>query len=603
MPGLSGAEYYVLLVIGTALVLIVSNRFPPDLIALMVLLALGLSGVVSLEQALAGFSSPAVITIMGLFVITGALERNGVILRLSERLARLSGTTEVRLLVVLMSAGALLSLVVNNIAAGAVLLPAALRLARRAEVRPSKVLLPLAFGTLVGGMATLFTTANILLSSFLQQRGERPLTMLDFLISGGPVVLVGIAYMVLVGRYLLPDRESPLSTRAFAADDGTDLHQTYQLDARLWEAYVLPGSPLAGRTLASSRIGSDLGISILALIRDQQAWLSLRPDERISPHDVLLLVGREERVRQLEARGCQVRPTRQETHAELIESLPPHEVIIAPRAPAIGQTLADLDFRARFGLSVVALWRGSRSYRTDVGKMPLQPGDALLVVGPDTQVEALAHEADYIVPDIRRTPPPNARKGLWTTIIGGLAIGASIVGLLPTSEAMLVGAVALVLAGCMRMDEVYRAVEWRIIFLIAGMAPLSAAMQETGLAARISNLSIELFAPLGSLGLIAGFYLLTFAVVQVLGGQVTALVIGPLAVAAALQAQVNPAAMGVAVSIACSASFLTPVAHPVNLLMMNPGGYTPGDVLRVGSGMSVVCFLATMLSMALFWQL
>jgi di/tricarboxylate transporter len=149
----------------------------------------------------------------------------------------------------------------------------------------------------------------------------------------------------------------------------------------------------------------------------------------------------------------------------------------------------------------------------------------------------------------------------------------------------------------------YAAVEWRVVFLIAGMTPVSVAMQETGLAEKVSDLGISVFAPLGPLGLVAGFYVLTFLVVQVLGGQVTALVVGPLAVAAALQAQVNPLAMGVAVSIACSAAFLTPIAHPVNLLMMNPGGYKPQDFLRVGAGMSVVCFLATMLSMVLFWQL
>jgi di/tricarboxylate transporter len=135
------------------------------------------------------------------------------------------------------------------------------------------------------------------------------------------------------------------------------------------------------------------------------------------------------------------------------------------------------------------------------------------------------------------------------------------------------------------------------------MTPLSVATQETGLAEKVGNLFISLFLPLGPLGLVAGFYLLTFLVVQMLGGQVTALVVGPLAIASALQAGVNPLAMGVAVAIACSASFLTPVAHPVNLLMMNPGGYTPGDFLRVGSGMALVCFLATMLSIALFWQL
>jgi di/tricarboxylate transporter len=601
---LSGPEYYVLFVMGAALVLIVSNRLAPDLVALLVLLALGLSGVLTPEQALAGFSSPAVITIIGLFVITGALERTGVIQWLSERLAALSGHTETRLILVLMGAGALLSLVVNNIAAGAVLLPAALRIARSAGVRPSKVLLPLAFGTLVGGMATLFTTANILLSSFLQEQGLRPLTMLDFLLSGGLVMLAGLAYMVLVGRRLLPGRESPMHAAQWQERE-PDLSATYQLGERLWEVLVLPGAPLVGQSLSESNLGANLGITVLAVLRDEEdrEVLPPRPDRQIAAHDVLLVLGREGRVRQLEAPTIQVIPSQRDMHTVPIPSWNTAEVIVAPRSPAIGRTLADLQFRSTSGLTALALWRGQRSYRTDVGTIPLQAGDALLMIGPEQKINALANESGYIVPRIIKAGPPDPRQGQRAALIAALAIGASIVGVVPTPEAMLAGAAALVLARCIRMDELYGLVEWRIVFLIAGMAPFSVALKETGLDEKINALVIGTFAPFGALGLVAGFAVLTFAVVQVLGGQVTALVVGPLAVAAALQAGVNPHAMGVAVSIACSASFLTPVAHPVNLLMMNPGSYTPADFLRVGSGMSVVCFLALLLSMLLFWQL
>jgi di/tricarboxylate transporter len=599
---LSAAEYYLLFVMGAALVLIVSNRLAPDLVALLVLLAL--SWLITLEQALAGFSSPAVITIIGLFVITGALERTGVIQWLSERLARLSGHTETRLILVLMSAGALLSLVVNNIAAGAVLLPAALRIARGAKVRPSRVLLPLAFGTLVGGMATLFTTANILLSSFLQEQGLRPLTMLDFLLSGGVVMLAGLAYMVLVGRHLLPNRESPMHGEQWQEHE-PDLSATYQLGERLWEVLVQPDAPLVGQSLSESNLGANLGITVLGVLRDQddRATLPPRPDLQIAAYDMLLVLGREGRVRQLEAQAMQVVPSQRDMHTLPIPSWNTAEVLVAPRSPAIGRTLTDLQFRSTSGLTALALWRGQRSYRTDVGTIPLQAGDALLMIGPEEKINALANESGYIVPRIIKAGPPDPRQGQRAALIAALAIGASIIGIVPTSAAMLSGAAALVLARCIQMDELYGLVEWRIVFLIAGMAPFSVALQETGLAEKINALVIETFAPLGALGLIGGFAALTFLVVQVLGGQVTALVVGPLAIAAALQAGVNPHAMGVAVSIACSASFLTPVAHPVNLLMMNPGSYSPADFLRVGSGMSVVCFLALLLSMLLFWQL
>lgn len=601
MLTLSGTEYYLLGVIVAALVLIVSNRVAPDLIAMLVLLALGLREVVTPAQALSGFSSPAVITIVGLFVITAALERNGVIHRLSDYLAHLSGQTEARMILVTMGAGALLSLLMNNIAAGAVLLPAILRMAQQAEVRPSKLLIPLAFGTLVGGMATLFTTANILMSAFLQERGQRPLTMLDFLLTGGIVALAGMVYLVLLGRRLLPDRESPVST-ARRMEVTPDLHTTYQLTERLWEGYVLPSSSLVGTTLARSQIGATLGITVLSIWRGEEARTALTPNEQISAHDVLLVLGREERVRRLEEADVRIGPTSQDIQALTIEAMQPTEVIIAPRSPVIGRTLTDLRFHSKYGLRAVAIWRGGRSYRTDVGKMPLQAGDALLMIGTLANVQALAQEPGYIVPAAPRMQVPR-RRGLWATIIAAVAIGVSMLGLVSTPEAMLAGAVVLVLTRCIRMDEFYGAVEWRIVFLIAGMTPLSVAMQETGLATRFGDGVVTAFTPLGPLGLIAGLYLLTFLLVQVFGGQVTALVVGPLAISAALQAGVNPVAMAVAISIACSASFLTPVAHPVNMLMMNPGGYTPRDFLRVGSGMALVCFLALLIVMPILWQL
>lgn len=602
MLALSGAEFYVLCVSGTALLLIVSDRLPPDLIALLVLLALGLPGIVSPAEALAGFSSPAVLTLVGLFIITSTLERTGVILWVSGQLARLAGATEARLVVVLMGAGALLSLVVNNVAAGAVLLPAALRIARQAEVPASRVALPLAFGTLVGGMATLFTTANILLSANLQDNGLRPLTMLDFLGTGGIVMLAGITYMALVGRRLLPRRAPPIHSTTWL-EPNPNLPATYQISERLWEVLVLPGSALAGLSLNESGIGTRLGITVLAILRDYETRAPLNPQERIEANDVLLVLGNAERVHRLATPDTLIDSANEDVQALSVAALPASEVIIAPRAPIIGRTLTDLRFRSRFDLTVVAIWRGDRSYRTDVGKMTLQAGDALLVLGARANLQALAQEPGYIVAREDLRAPVERHRWFWAAGIALVAIGVSAAGWIATPAAMLLGAALLVLSGCIRMHEAYSAVEWRIIFLIAGMAPLSSALEATGLTDRFGSLFLATFAPLGALGIVAGFYLLTFLVVQVLGGQVTALVVGPLAVTSAIQAGVNPHALAVAVAIACSASFLTPVAHPVNMLMVTPGGYSSADFLRVGSGMALVCFVALMVAVPLFWPL
>lgn len=600
MVSLSPAEYYTLFVIATALILIISNRLAPDVVALMVLLALGLSGVITIEDTLAGFSRPAVITIMGLFIITATLERTGAVEWLSGRLAYLSGRTERRMIMVFMAAGSLLSLVMNNIAAGAVLLPAAVRVAMQAGIRPSKVLMPLAFGTLIGGMATYFTTANIILSSALQSQGQRALTMLDFLPSGGAMVLAGTLYMMFVGRRVLPERESLLRA---ATEPEPDLSAAYQLDERLWEVRVEPSSALAGRTLSASRIGERLGVTVMAIWHGGEAKITPSPREKIEADDILLVLGREERVLQLEAEGMVIGRNGQRTRTLDDRAVEMAEVIIGPRSPVVGQTLRDLRFRDKYGLTTVAIWRGLRSYRTDVGIMPLQAGDALLMIGPHDRVVALARERGFILPREPAPPQLNPRKGALTVIITTLVVVLAALGIVATPEATLCGVLALVLSGCIRMEEAYRAVEWRVVFLIAGMLPIGAALIRTGLAERIGDVFTTTLNPLGPLALIAGLYIFTMLLTQIIGGQVAALIVGPIAVTAAIKGGVDPPAVAVAVAMACSASFLTPIAHPVNLLMVTPGGYTFGDFVRVGSGMALVCFLTLLLVMPLFWPL
>ena len=602
MLSLSIDEFYLLVVIGSALILIVGNLLSPDLVALLVLLALGLTGVVTPEQALAGFSRPAVITLMGLFVITAALERTGVVQWMADRLARLSGKTEGRIVAVFMVAGSLLSLGLNNIAAGAVLLPAAIYVARQAGVRPSKVLIPLSYGTLLGGMATLFTTANIILSSTLQSQGQRPLTMLDFLPSGGPMVVTGVLYMLLVGRRLLPNCESPAQAATLQAP-GPSLQETYQLDERMWEVRVGPRSPLAGRTLGASLIGERLGVTVLAIWHGGEAKINPAPSTRIAAGDLLLVLGRQERVQELEAEDTHLGRNDGQFLPLRRRAVQLTEVIIAPRAPLIGQSLKDLHFRAKYGLTAVAIWRGGRSYRTDVGIMPLEAGDALLMVGPASGFKLLADEPGFIVLGAPPAPPRNPRRAVLSAVISAVVLVLSAIGIVPTAEAMLVGAAALVLTGCISMDDAYRAIEWRVIFLIAGMLPIGAALVDTGLAARVGQGFVSIVAPLGPVALIGSLYLFTVLLTQVIGGQVSALVVGPIAITTAIQAHVNPVAAAVAVAMACSVAFLTPVAHPVNVLMMSPGGYTPGDFAPVGAGMVLVCFLTLLAVLALVWRL
>jgi di/tricarboxylate transporter len=584
-----------------ALVLIISNRLRPDIVAVLVLLSLSISEIVTPQEALSGFSRSAVITIIGLFVITEALDSTGVVQWIALRIRQIGGGSEGRLVVIIMATGAAMSLVMNNIAAGAVLLPAAVQIARESNVRPSKLLIPLGFGTLVGGMATYFTTANIILSGILQENNQEGLGMLDFLPTGGLVVLVTLLYMATIGRRLLPERESPGSNFT-ASGMSRNLREMYQLDERLWEVRVPPACELVNTSLTKTSIGEELGVTVMAIWRDHHAILAPAPTEVIRANDYLLVLGREERVRKLSEWGASVGRSNGKNNTMHDYSVDLTEVVIPPRSGASGKTLKDLQFRNKYGLTAVALWREGRSYRTDVGLQQLQVGDAMLMVGPAASIRRLASDRDFLTLEGSHAyQPPAPHKAKWALLITALVLLASILEVIPIAEAMLLGAVAVVIAGCLSMDEAYRAVEWRVVFLIAGMLPISIAMTNTGLADKVGSALVATLSPYGEMAMVGGVFLLTMAITQVLGGQVTALIVGPVAVPAALQMGMDASAIAVTVAIACSAAFLLPLGHPVNILMMGPGGYTFGDFFKVGIGMTVLTLIMVLVGMALFF--
>src|SRR5690606_35112482 len=364
-------------------------RLRPDVVALLVLLALGVTGLVTPEEAFSGFGRSAIITIVSLFVITEGLNATGVVQNIADRIRLLSGSSEVRLVIIVMGAGALLSLVMISIAAGAMLMPAVVQVARDANVRASKLLIPLAFGTLVGGMATYFTTANIIVSDVLQENGLGGLTMVDFLATGGLVAIAALVFMTIWGRRMLPDRESP-SGSVSAAALSRSLRETYRLDDRLWEVRVPPGSRLVNMSLDRSGIGEEAGVTVVAIWRDHHAILAPAPNERLRAGDYLLTLGTEDRVRKLAEWGVSVGRNNGIKNTQHDYSVDLTEVVIPPRSNAIGKTLKELRFRNKYGLTAVALWREGRSVRTDVGLRPLQVGDAVLMVGPAQAIRALS---------------------------------------------------------------------------------------------------------------------------------------------------------------------------------------------------------------------
>ena len=609
-------EYWLLLVIVCVPVgLVVANKLRMDLAALLIAATLALFqlagfGVLASAhspkdaiKAFSGFSQPVVITLLSLFIITRGLDKSGITRWLARSLIRLGGNREGRLIVLLAATSAFLSLFMNNLAAGALLLPGAIEVARQTKIKPSKLLIPIAYGSLLGGSATYFTTANIIVSDLLRiaDPPQPSLGILAFTPTGGLIAITGILFLWLLGKRLLPERE-PSSTKLLASLTGSELEDIYQLGDRLWEAQITPDSPVVGKTLSDSGIGQKWGITIAAIRGEREDFVLPHPGQKIDQQDVLLLVGRKERIEKLQELGLVINPGNGVSH------LSPRgvtfvEVILAPHSRVEGQTLKDVGFRQRFGLTVVALKRLNRSYRTDVGDIQLSLGDSLLVIGTPQQIHAIKQSADFIIIEPNPSDQPiYIRQAVLSTGITLAAITASIMGI-PVYLSMLIGALLTVLLGILSMEDAYQAIEWQAIFLIAGMYALSLAVVQVGLANYLGRSILQLVMPLGPLGLAAGAYLLSVFFTQFLGGQVTAFVTGPVTISAAIHMGINPQAVAVATAIGCSASFLLPMAHPVNIIMIAPANYKLGDFFRAGWLLSILSFLMLLVGLSIFWHL
>jgi di/tricarboxylate transporter len=609
------SQVLVIVVVILPLILVSLNRLRVDVAALMIAAILGIAQLLGLGilgapntpgdaiKSISGLSQSVVVTLFSLFIITRCLDKTGVTRWIARRVLAIGGHSEARLILLFTTATALLSLFMNNLAAGALLLPSAIDVSRRTGIRPSKLLIPVAYGSLLGGAATYFTTANIIVSDLLTSAKppQAPLHILDFTPTGGLIAIAGIIFMATIGRRLLPNR-LPKPEQMMARHTGGELEEAYQLDERLWEAQIQPGSPLIGKTLAQTGIGEKLGLAVAAIWHGRQAIFAPAPSQLLRAGDILLTVGREERVSQLTAQGLKIG---RETNNGHISSRGVSfiEVIPAPHTTVEGKSLKELEFRKRYGMTAVALLRGDRSYRTDVADFKLNFGDSILMIGEHSRVRDLHNNPDFIVlePDPADQPIEQRDAALAVAIIIG-AIAASVLGA-PVYLSMLIAALLVVVLGLISMEEAYRTMEWQAIFLIAGMYSVSIAMVNTRLADLIGQTVVSIVTPFGPLGLVAGAFILTGLLTQLMGGQVTALVTGPIAISAAISAHINPQAIAVTVAIACSASFFTPLAHPVNILMIGPGNYTFGDFFKVGWGLTLLCFVMLLIGMVLFWRL
>lgn len=760
-------------ILGVAIVLFVTEVIRADLVALLVLVSLVFVGLVTPEESISGFANPAVVTIWAVFILSAGLARTGVANMLGAQVLRLSGSGENRLIAVLMSSTAVLSGFMNNIGVAAMFLPVTVDIARRTGRAASRLLMPMAYGSLLGGMLVLIgTSSNLVVSDFIRSAGMPPLGLFDFTPIGSVILAVSILYMLLVGRRLLPSRQTPQPLSA-GEDETHRIRDIYGLEERLAVLRLPEDSTLIGKTLAESRIGRALGLNILSLERKDGTRHTVEPNLTLEGGDRLLALGRLDLIEELAARPVlivedkvpsishllseriglvevevtansifdgktivqvDVRQTygvnvlalrrgkvirRTNLHSvplepgdrlvlqgpdERLESLRDQpgyhplkteeaqsygmeerllcvripegsalagrtiekarlattygitaltilregqerfmpepsttlqeqdlllvggrptdievlrgleklmvdqnvqvdlkqledgplsvvEVMLSPYTTLAGKTLRDLRMRERFGVSVLAIWRGARSYRTGLGDIPLAYGDAFLCHGPREKFELLAQDRDFVVLKLDVQQKPLLRKAPLAGMIMLGVVAAVLLGWLPIYVAAITGAVLMVLTRCLTMEEAYRSIEWQAVFLIAAMLPLGFAMQRTGAAELLAHTVVQAAGPYGPTAILAGIVLLTLIVNQFIPSAVNAVVMTPIALATAASLGISPYPFVMGIAYAVASSFMTPVSHPANVLVMSPGGYRFADYMKNGLPITVIVFV------------
>ena len=599
----------VFALLAATVVLFVSDKLRLDLVAMMALLALLLTGILTPNEALAGFADPVVLMIAGLFVVGGALMHTGVADSIGYWLGKVAGTKEVTLIATTMAVAAFLSGFMSSTGTTAVLLPVVVSVARNARVNPSKLLIPLAFASLLGGMLTLIgTPPNIVVSNQLEAQGMTPFSFFAFTPVGLIMLTLGLFFMVFIGRHLLPDRARTMPA-AGPADESlsiADLAQAYQLTGNTFRLRIRRSSPMLGQSLADAHLRGRYGVTVLE-VQKRASRESLpepaqpvMPSTVLDPYDILHVQGTPEAIRRLAREqdfAIMAEPSRE--GRPISEELGMVEVLLPPRSRLVGHTLSDLRFRDRYGVTVLGLMRRGEALTGDLREIKLQFSDTLLMEGTWDKISLLRDETqNFIVVgqplEMEAAQRPYKRANIAMAIMVGMLLLMTF-EIVPAVTAVLLAAVAMVLTGCLTMEDAYRGMNWESVVLIAGMLPMATALQKTGGVTFIADSLVSNLGDMGPLALMAGLFVLTSLFSQFISNTATAVLVAPIAFQAAIALNVDPHGFLMAVAVAASTSFATPVASPVNTLVLGPGGYRFGDYVKVGLSLQLLILAASLI--------
>ena len=608
---MTGEILFVFGLLLITIILFVSGLFRLDVVAIMVIIALILSGLLSPTAALAGFGDPVVLLIAGLFVVGEALFRTGVAYAIGDWLMRVAGTNESRLLILLMLVVAGLSAFMSSTGAVAIFIPVALNLAAKVGSSPSRLMMPLAFASLIGGMLTLIgTPPNLVVSTQLTKEGLESFGFFDFTPIGLLVLLAGIAYIMLFGRRLLPRGEG-LESAAKDRLSLIDLAEIYNVTNQLHRLRVWAGSPMEGKTVGQALLRTRYGVTVLGAERQQRRTKKVKPalmGTEFRAGDIIYVVGTDEEVDRLikveELERLDVGEGQSKVAAQELGLV---EVLLAPRSELIGKTLSEARFRERYGLSVLAVLRQGEPLKKKLVETPLAFGDSLLMGGGWTQIDLLqGKQKDFLVLNLPREMSevaPNRSKAPWALLVTLGMMLLMTFKLVDAVTAVLLAALAMVLIGCVSMKDAYRSVNWESLVLIAGMLPMATVLEKTGGVELIVNTLTESLGQFGPIALMAGLFIITSLFSQFISNTATTVLVAPIAVGTAMAAGVSIYPFLMTVALAASTAFSTPVASPVNTLVLGPGGYKFNDFIKVGVPLQVLAMVLTLLVVPLLFPL
>ena len=593
--------YLTLAVVVAALICFITEVLPVDITALCVAVILIVLGLVTPEEGIAGFGNSATITVMAMFILSAGITRTGVVQIFRDLLIQWGGKSISRQILVMGLLVGPISGFINNTAVVAIFLPIIEEWCKKRDVSPSKLLMPLSFVTILGGMITVIgTSTNVLASGIAKDLGYEEFSLFQFTSLGIVTFLVGLAYLAFIAPRLLPNRKDLTSDR---------ISEDYGLEDYVTEVIVKPSSKLVGKTLRSAELRRDFQVDILEIIRHKERLPQPVAERIICADDILMMRGKTEDVLKIRTEQDldllpEVKFDAQNLETELNSAIVGvAEVLILSNSRLIGTTLKDIRFRQRYNLTVLAIRRGEELIRDRIARVRLRFGDLILVRGSKQSLLGLQTTRELLVIE-QKEPVAIRRDKAWIAI--AIILGVILLAafeILPILVSALAGVVLMIITGCLQPGELYAAVRWDVIFLLAGLIPLGTAMENSGATKWLADNLLAVGGNLNGYWILLFFFVITSLLTEILSNNASVVLLIPVAVKVAESLNLNPVAMMFAVTFAASNSFMTPIGYQTNTMVYSPGGYKFSDFFRVGAPLNLIMAIITPLLIMTFYGL